>query len=293
MMSLCKGARQFDARLFFMIRGGILMSVYPVQPFFLLNTTRYYKMRVPDAPIVHFYAYRADAEHVHDITAIPDGCVDILLSVRGGRAEGYVYGTVTKNASVAVEDGHFYFGVRFRPGYMPEGLDLAIPELVDTRAPLDLLPGGRALLERAARCQNLVGCVDAARRFLGTGGWRTNGLLQQLIALVERRCGDIHIAELAEETGYSARYIGRVFSDNLGVPPKAFANFIRFQSTIGVINQSGAGNLAELAASRGYYDQSHFIREFHAFAAVAPGEYSRAVDMPNYKNKIEYIRTQM
>ncbi|MDR3278310.1 MAG: helix-turn-helix domain-containing protein [Oscillospiraceae bacterium] len=266
------------------------MSVYPVQPFFLLNTTRYYKMHVPDSPIVHFYAYRADAEHVHDITAIPDGCVDILLSVCGGRVEGKVYGTVTKNTTISVERGRFYFGVRFRPGYMPERMDLSIPELVDTCAPIDALPGGLAFMERALRCQNLLGCADALKRFLGVGdGWRTEGLLQQLIALVERRCGDIHIAELAEETGYSARYIGRVFSDNLGVSPKAFANFIRFQSAIGTLNEAGAGNLAELAAARGYYDQSHFIREFHAFAAVAPGEYSRAVDMPNYKNKIEYI----
>ncbi|MDR3209534.1 MAG: helix-turn-helix domain-containing protein [Oscillospiraceae bacterium] len=271
------------------------MPIYPVQPFFLLNTTRYYKMRVPDSPIVHFYAYRADAAHVRSITAVPDGCVDILLSVRDGCAEGYAYGTVTQNTPLVVEAGCFYCGVRFRPGYMPAGLNLGIPELVNTRAPLDTLAGGSALIERVAQCRDLAECVSAMRRFLGVGeAWRTGALLQQLIALVERRRGDIRIADLAEETGYSARYIGRVFSDNLGLAPKSFAKFIRFQSTIGSLNAAGADgaearSLTELAAARGYYDQSHFIREFRDLAAVTPGEYVRAVDLPNYRRKIEYV----
>lgn len=266
------------------------MSVYPMQPFFLLNTTKYYKIRDFAAPIVHFYAYRADAEYVHDITAVPDGCVDILLSIYGGRAEGYVYGTVTKNAPAVVEAGHFYFGVRFRPGYLPKGLNLAIPELVDNRVSLTSLLGGQEFLEQAANCHNIQGCAEAARVFLGMGGdWRTNGLLQQLIALVERRCGDIHISDLAEETGYSARYIGRVFSNNLGLSPKSFAKFIRFQCALRELNETRTVNLAELAVAHGYYDQSHFIREFHDLAAVTPGEYGSAVDLPNYKSKIQYI----
>ncbi|WP_338031912.1 hypothetical protein [Desulfosporosinus fructosivorans] len=48
--------------------------------------------------------------------------------------------------------------------------------------------------------------------------------------------GQIKVKELADETGYSVRYISRVFTDELGVPPKVFCKMTRFQHLLKNLN---------------------------------------------------------
>ena len=55
--------------------------------------------------------------------------------------------------------------------------------------------------------------------------------------------------------------------------PKLLARILRFQHAIGLIG-SGSG-WAEVAATCGYYDQAHLIRDFNQFAGAAPGEFAR------------------
>jgi len=47
------------------------------------------------------------------------------------------------------------------------------------------------------------------------------------------------VKELADKTGYSVRYINKVFTDELGVPPKVFCKLIRFQYLLNSLNDEG------------------------------------------------------
>jgi AraC-like DNA-binding protein len=262
-------------------------DITPVQPFFLVNTHKYYKMRAPGSPIVHYYSYTADMGRHIDTVAVPDGCVDIMFSTCGGVTVGRVYGTVTKCSSLEIENGAEYFGVRFLPGQMPERLDVSIPELIDGSIPIDEFKGGRDLLERVAATADFAGRIKHLRDFIGDG-WRTDSFLGMMISEVISRSGNMRVSELESETMYTARYINQVFNGRLGLSPKEFMKFIRFQSLIGRMN-TGGGTLTDLALDSGYYDQSHFIKEFKEFASVTPREYAKVLDLPNYQKKIVYI----
>ena len=58
----------------------------------------------------------------------------------------------------------------------------------------------------------------------------------------------------------------------VGLTPKRFARVCRFQRALGELARS-PGSLAEVAATCGYFDQSHFIHEFRAFAGATPSDY--------------------
>ncbi|MDR1820940.1 MAG: helix-turn-helix domain-containing protein [Oscillospiraceae bacterium] len=263
-------------------------NLYPVQPFFLANTTKYYKIRVPGTPIVHFYSFTAGSRDETHSVAIPDGCVDIMFTEAQGELEGSVCGMVTKGNSVPTKDGGKYFGVRFLPGFLPKKLELSIPELVNSRCSLTELPAGAELLEKMSETP---GFEDRARllwTFIADS-WRTNELLQLMISAVCASGGEVRVRELEEKTMYSARYINRVFNDNLGLSPKAFCEHVRFQQLISYMNSNSYGRITDIAADYGYYDQSHFTREFKEFTTVTPGSYSRAVDLPSYHGKFVYL----
>jgi AraC-like DNA-binding protein len=245
-------------------------------------------MKMLGSPIVHFYAFDAETMQESSITTVPDGCVDLLFKISAGSADGYAYGTVTSNRTLVISDGSSYFGVRFKPGFLPANIDASLPELVDTHISLREVKGGGELVDSVAQADGFCARIDIVRRFIGNE-WRRSDLLQMLIANIERYNGNLRVSELERETHYSARYLNKVFHQQFGLPPKAFSNIIRFQTMLRKINEERGGVVANLAAEFGYYDQSHMIKEFKEFAAVTPTEYFAAVDLPNYGKNIVSI----
>jgi AraC-like DNA-binding protein len=55
--------------------------------------------------------------------------------------------------------------------------------------------------------------------------------------------------------------------------PKLFSRIQRFQQTRTFIQQNPSPNWASLALDLGYFDQSHFIREFLEFSGLSPTDY--------------------
>jgi AraC-like DNA-binding protein len=55
--------------------------------------------------------------------------------------------------------------------------------------------------------------------------------------------------------------------------PKLFARVCAFQRVIRSIGQRSEIDWADTAATCGYYDQAHLIREFRAFSGLTPVSY--------------------
>jgi AraC-like DNA-binding protein len=86
--------------------------------------------------------------------------------------------------------------------------------------------------------------------------------------------GAVSVAELAAETGWSARHLGEQFRAETGLSPKAGARVIRFDHARRRLQRQQAENgrvvLADLAAGCGYYDQAHLARDFRDLAGCPP-----------------------
>jgi AraC-like DNA-binding protein len=84
-----------------------------------------------------------------------------------------------------------------------------------------------------------------------------------------RERGRTRIDALAAEAGWSSRHLATRFRTEIGLPPKAAARVIRFDAARRRL-QRGGTSIAELAATYGYYDQPHLVREFGALAGCSP-----------------------
>jgi AraC-like DNA-binding protein len=86
--------------------------------------------------------------------------------------------------------------------------------------------------------------------------------------------GAVTVADLAAETGWSARHLGEQFRAETGLSPKAGARVVRFDRARRRLQRRQAEGgrlvLAEFAAACGYYDQAHLARDFRDLAGCPP-----------------------
>ncbi len=89
-----------------------------------------------------------------------------------------------------------------------------------------------------------------------------------------RTGGTVAISELAAGTGWSDRHLRARFRAETGLAPKAAARVIRFDRARRQLQRRASTGqplqLAELAASCGYFDQAHLDRDFGLLAGCAP-----------------------
>lgn len=84
--------------------------------------------------------------------------------------------------------------------------------------------------------------------------------------------GSMSIAQLCEFINISERQLERQFLKRVGVSPKLYARIIRF-SYIFELMQKQDQSWSDLVYQSGFYDQSHFIKNFKEFTGEDPSAY--------------------
>jgi AraC-like DNA-binding protein len=82
------------------------------------------------------------------------------------------------------------------------------------------------------------------------------------------------VRDVARSTGWSERRFSQVFREEIGLTPKVWCRVQRFQRAVRQLHAGVEVPWAELALNCGFYDQSHFAKEFRAFSGVDITTYS-------------------
>jgi len=85
----------------------------------------------------------------------------------------------------------------------------------------------------------------------------------------------ISIEEIAKSVGYSSAHINRLFKKEFGLTLHAFLIDKRIGKAKELIAQNQQATLTQIAYEAGFYDQSHFIRNFKKAYSLSPREYKK------------------
>jgi AraC-like DNA-binding protein len=99
----------------------------------------------------------------------------------------------------------------------------------------------------------------------------TIGLVEVLCQCISRHGDSFNMRRLAAETGFSVRYIQKLFQHYVGISPNSFHSVQRFNKSLQLV-RSADMSLTNIAYECGYYDQAHFIREFKSYTGLTPGQ---------------------
>ncbi|MBP9022199.1 MAG: AraC family transcriptional regulator [Spirochaetes bacterium] len=97
--------------------------------------------------------------------------------------------------------------------------------------------------------------------------------LDEFISGIYYSQGDFSLSDYCENSFLSIRQIERLVVSSVGVPLKYFHRTARFQRVLRSILLSHKKSYLADAYDSGYYDQSHFIRDFRHYTGESPSAY--------------------
>ncbi|MHA4810554.1 helix-turn-helix domain-containing protein [Flavitalea flava] len=96
--------------------------------------------------------------------------------------------------------------------------------------------------------------------------------LKMAITSLKKGIEDSSLQMICHQTGWHYKKLERTFLKAVGYTPKHYGRITRFNRAIRKM-KNGSRSLTEIGYDCGYFDQSHFIRDFYQFAGTTPGHF--------------------
>jgi len=190
---------------------------------------------------------------------------------------GHVIGPMSSAHPAAHGERVVEVGAYFHPAQATSFLRTPACELTDRILPLpDLWGRGGVSLEarigEAGRDDERVGQLELALiQRLKSGAHHGSAVnVSALATFVQQRHGAVSVVDLAESAGVTRQHLGRIFQEEIGMPPKLFCRLARFRAALACSGRNVRNDGAGMAAELGYTDQSHMIAEFREFSGLTP-----------------------
>ncbi|MBQ3513131.1 MAG: helix-turn-helix transcriptional regulator [Lachnospiraceae bacterium] len=250
----------------------------PHQPDFELKPKYHNYKPTPNDPlygviweIYQFDYINGDSDNHPFIGVIPDACADFMITYTNQGMSSYITGSATQYALLSkITSIGTLFGIRFCSGALGNLFKVSAKDVAGR-----LIDGMDAIQNR----NDLIGRLELAESFEErlkivydyfakriVGNYETVPLVDYSVRYIINHFGNVNVSSLEDLTGYTSRYIRKVFDEYVGVSPKLLSEIVKFQWSYYMYSTAEDKiNLAELAAICGYYDQAHMNKVYKKF----------------------------
>lgn len=192
----------------------------------------------------------------------------------------FIYGVAEKTSSHLLQGNGVVVGLKFRPGgFYPfwrqpvsrlTGRSVAFQHVFG----VDCRPLEEEILARETP-EQAVGLLDAFLQERLPPPDPSARLAGDIVYAIRDDRSLTKVEDVVRRSGLQARTLQRLFDRCVGVGPKWVLRRYRLHEAAERMILPDAPGWLELSLELGYYDQSHFIRDFKAVVGVSPEEYVR------------------
>lgn len=167
------------------------------------------------------------------------------------------------------------FALKFQPWALRKLFGIKISNYTDTVLPIDskifsIFEPLKTIATGTSSFDEKVKEIEAI--LLKSNEPASESLGEQVIKQIIKQNGAINLQAAQEQVGISERSLERYFKEYIGLTPKFFCRIIRFSYIFNLVNQ-GTINWSDVSFHSGFYDQSHFIKNFKEFTGEEPSKY--------------------
>jgi AraC-like DNA-binding protein len=249
--------------------------------------------------IRQYYLFRSTQATAFEDTVFPSGDTEIIFNLGEGSwatAENTnprieLWGQITKPLAIRSTGLHTMLGVKFFPHSAGYFLDDSIGQFNDQVADLGLVLGNpvKHLYTRLQATPGTAERIALLESFLLSrlrGGEKRSfridkvGHILKTMATHPADAAEIRINAIATRHGITSRYLNKLIYQHTGLTPVSFNKIRRFQFSLRLIARNDQP-LTSIAYESGYFDQSHFIKEFKSFTGLTPSAYLKNISPVN------------
>lgn len=229
--------------------------------------------------VVCYWTMDFHAENKNQLHRIlPDGCIDIIVDRQSTSSwkAAFIEGLMTRFEVLSLSKSQSLFGIRFYPEPAHSILKFPASTFIGQHVFLEDIWGmeGLFMVEEILSTQVVSKIIEMVERklnhLLALNNTSTNSLVLQSMQYIYAFKGNISTLDLAEKLHFTERHMRRIFDRELGLSPKEMLGIVRFQSILQELYSGTSTSFTDIALKYGYYDQSHFIKNFKRYYGILP-----------------------
>jgi AraC-like DNA-binding protein len=270
------------------------MLLETLPPTLIRDSLRYWLLR-PDRRLAHlvrcYFVVDAGGQPYHrDELLLPDGHAEIVFAFDAGyqrwsvgqatrgdvMRRSYIIGGRSHSVCTSGSQRLYLAGVKLEPRFLRQLIATPLDQFADATLTLTELNNTAllALEDTVANCTSVGAISNALDGFFLQALRRPltkDAAVDRLLRHIHAHRGAVALERCARELPLDARTLVRRFSASMGMTPKKYARIVRFKHSYHRLIAAG-GNRQLAGHLDGYYDQSHFNKEFRHFTGAAPSE---------------------
>jgi len=206
---------------------------------------------------------------------VADGCIDIFFELNKP-CENFVMGFCKKYIEFQLKSEFNYIGIRFLPTMFPQLFGVDASTISNKAEELRLvLPEVASFIQaNFSIVTNIKSIIQLLNSFLldqlSIIDFENDKRLYNAISLIMKNYGVIDVEII--DTGISHRQLRRLFDFYIGDSMKTFSKVVRFQNILRSKPSTQSLRNNKLFFDSGFFDQSHFIKDFKHFYGVTPSK---------------------
>lgn len=249
--------------------------------------------------IRHYYLFHSAQAAAFEDTVFPSGDMEIIFNLGEGTWSTpgntnppiELWGQITKPLAIRSAGSHTMLGVKFFPHSAAYFLDDAIGQFNDQVSDLGSILGNPVKqlhhrLQATPRTADRIALLESFLVSRLTGGEKRSfridrvGHILKTMAIHPADAAETRINAIATRHGITSRYLNKLLYQHTGLTPVSFNKIRRFQFSLRLIARNDQP-LTSIAYESGYFDQSHFIKEFKSFTGLTPSAYLKNISPVN------------
>lgn len=242
--------------------------------------------------IRYYYLFESDNDSAFADTVFPSGDMEMIFNLGHGIWEASasnsyyktppieLWGQITKPLAIRSKGKHTMLGIKFfthsAAYFLDEEMGIFNDRVYDVYeiAGADIKILHQQLLENSDMATRLHFIEEFLLKKLINNQRKIFKIdkVADMLTTLKIDSSEQNLSQIASKHNVTPRYLHKLINQYTGLSPKFYTKIRRFQHSLKLISNNNQP-FTTIAYSCGYFDQSHFIRDFKSFTGITPSAY--------------------
>ena len=236
--------------------------------------------------VKEYWIFENDDQSIHEQKIIPDGYSEIIihygdayqinLSGKWEQQSPMLFSNqISKYFFLKNTGASAMLGIKLHPAAFYQLFQIDVSQYTDRVVDLKEIVGDTTGLDKImAEGIPMEDRVKFAEKWLEDqlSSYQPQKKIERVISKVLENHGMIDVEQMADDVQLSSRQLERLFKKVVGLTPKFYSRIVRFNYIFEVIKEQ-KDSWIRTALQSGFFDQSHFIKNFKEFTGEEPSNY--------------------